>query len=62
MEETSEVLHAAEGQTSQRQWELFELQRDHEAEIQLALGRVVFNYKEQLAAVKHNLQSKDCKH
>ena len=62
MEEASGALHAAEGQASQRQWELLKLQRDREADIQLAVGRVVFDYKEQLTAAKHNLQSKDRKH
>ena len=60
MEEASGALHAAEGQASQRQQELLELQRNHEADIQLAVSRVVFDYKEQLAVAKHNLQSKDC--
>ena len=62
MEKVSGALHAAEGQASQRQQELLELQRNHEVDIQSAVGRVVFDYKEQLAAAKHNLQYKDCEH
>ena len=62
MGEASGALHAAESQVSKRQQELLRLQKDHEADIQLAVGKVVFDYKEQLATAKHRQQSKDCKH
>ena len=62
MEEASGALHAAESQASKRQQELLKLQKDREADIQLAVGKVVFEYREQLAAAKHKQQSKDRKH
>ena len=62
MEEASGALHTAESQASKRQQELLKLQKDHEADIQLAVGKVVHEYREQLAAAKHKQQSKDCKH
>ena len=62
MEEASGDLHAAESEASRRQQELLKLQKDHEANIQLAVGKVVFEYREQLAAGKHKQQSKDRKH
>ena len=37
-----------------RQQELLMLQRDHEADMSnMAVGKVVFEYKEQLVAAKH---------
>ena len=62
MEEASGALHAAETQASIRQQELLKLQKDHEADIQLAVGKAVFGYREQLAAAKQKQQSKDRKH
>ena len=62
MEEASGALHDAESQASKRQQELLRLQKDREADIQLSVGKAVFDYKEQLAAAKHKQQSKDCKH
>ena len=62
MEEASGALHAAESQASKKQLELLRLQKDHEADIQLAVGKVVFEYREQLASTKHKQQSKDYKH
>ena len=38
------------------------MQKNHKADIQLAVGKVVFELKEQLAATKHNLHMKDCEH
>ena len=62
MEEASGALHPAESEASKRQRELLKLQRDHEANVQQAVGKVVFEYKEQLAATKQRQQSKDRKH
>ena len=62
MEEASGALHTAESEASKRQRELLKLQRDHEANVQLAVGKAVFEYKEQLAATKQRQQSKDRKH
>ena len=62
MEEASGVLHAAESEVSKRQLELLKLQRDHEANVEQAVGRVVSEYKEQLTAAKQRQQSKDRKH
>ena len=62
MEEASGALHAAETQASKRQQELLKLQKDHETDIQLAVGKAVFGYREQLAAAKQKQQSKDRKH
>ena len=62
MEEASGALHAAESEASRRQRELLKLQKDHEANIQLAVGKAVFGLKEQLAAAKQKQQSKDRKH
>ena len=62
MEEASGALHAAESEASKRQRELLKLQRDHEANVKQAVGRVVSEYKEQLTAAKQRQQSKDCKH
>ena len=62
MEEASGALHTAESQASERQQELLKLQKDHEADIQLAVGEVVYEYREQLEAAKQKQQSKDRKH
>ena len=62
MEEASGALHAAESQASQKHQELLNLQRNHEADIQMAISKAVIQYKEQLSMAKHNLQSKDCEH
>ena len=62
MEEASGALHTAEMEASRKQRELLKLQKDHEADIQLAVGKAVFEYKEQLAAAKQKQQSKDRKH
>ena len=62
MEEASGALHAVESQASKRQQELFKLQKDCKADIQLAVGKAAYEYREQLAATKHKQQSKDCKH
>ena len=42
MEEASGALHAAESEASKRQQELLKLQKDHEANIRLAVGKAVF--------------------
>ena len=60
MEEASGALFAAESQASQKQQELLDLQKRHEADIQLAIGKALVPYKEQLSSVNHNLQAKDC--
>ena len=52
MEEASGALHAAESQVSKRQQELLKLQKDCKADIQLAVGEVVYEYREQLAAAR----------
>ena len=52
MEEASRALHAAESQASQRQRELLEVQKDHEANVQQAIGEAVIGYREQLAMAK----------
>ena len=62
MEEASGALHAAESQASKRQQELLKLQKDHKADIQSAVGEVVYEYREQLAAAKQRQQFKDHKH
>ena len=59
IEEASGALHAAETQASERQWELLNVQKDHEANVQLAIGKVVFEYREQLAVAKRSQQTKD---
>ena len=59
MEETSGALHAAESQASQRQWELLQVQKDHEANVQQAIGEVVIGKREQLVMAKKDQQSKD---
>ena len=59
IEEASGALHAAETQASKRQQELLDLQKDHEVNVQLATGKAVFEYREQLAAAKQNQQTKD---
>ena len=41
---------------------MLKLQRDHEANIQQAVGNAVFEYREQLTAAKQRQQSKDRKH
>ena len=38
------------------------MQKDHEADVQLAVSKVVFKLKEQLAATKHSLHVKDREH
>ena len=62
MEEASGALHAAESQASKRQQELLKLQKDCEADIQSAVGKAVYEYREQLAATKQRQQFKDRKH
>ena len=62
MEEASGALHAAESQASQRQRELFEVQRDYEANVQQAIGEAVMEYHEQLAVAKKDQQLKDREH
>ena len=62
MEEASGALHTAESEASKRQRELLKLQKNHEANIQLAVGKAVFELKEQLATAKQKQQSKDRKH
>ena len=62
IQEASGALHVAETQASQRQQELLNLQKDHEADIQLAVGQVVFELKEQLTAAKHSLHVKEREH
>ena len=62
MEEASEALYAAESEASKRQQELLRLQKDREADIQTAVGKAVFEYREQLTAAKQKQQSKDHKH
>ena len=41
MEEASGALHAADSQVSQRQWKLLKVQKDHEANVQQAIGEAV---------------------
>ena len=60
MEEASGALFAAESQASQKQQELLNLQKRCEADIQLAIGKALVPYKEQLPSANHNLQVKDC--
>ena len=62
MEEASGALHAAESEASKRQRELLKLQRDHETNVEQAVGRAVSEYKEQLTAAKQRQQFKDRKH
>ena len=62
MEEASGVLRAAESQASRRQRELFEVQRDYEANVQQAIGEAVMEYREQLAIAKKDRQLKDHEH
>ena len=62
MEEASGALHAAESQASKRQQELLKLQKDREADIKLAVGKAVYEYREQLVAAKQKQQFKDRKH
>ena len=62
MEEASGALHAAESEASKWQRELLKLQRDHEANVEQAVGQAVSEYKEQLIAAKQRQQSKDRKH
>ena len=52
IEEVSGALHAAETQAPKRQQELLNIQRDHEANVQLAVGKAVFEYREQLVMAK----------
>ena len=52
IEEASGALHAAETQASKRQQELLNLQKDHKADIQLAIGKAEFENREQLTATK----------
>ena len=52
MEEASGALHAAESQVSKGQWELLNVQKDHEANVQQAIGKVVVEYREQLTMAK----------
>ena len=59
MEEASGALFAAESQASQKQQELLDLQKKCEADIQLAIGKALVPYKEQLSSANHNLQAKD---
>ena len=62
MEEASAALCAAETQASRRQRELFEVQRDYEANVQQAIGEVVMEYREQLTIAKKDQQLKDHEH
>ena len=62
MEEASGALHAAESQASRRQRELFEVQRDYEANVQQAIGEAVMEYREQLTIAKKDRQLKDHEH
>ena len=62
MEEASGALHAAETQASKRQQELLNIQKDRESDIQLAVSKAVFGYREQLAAAKQKQQIEDRKH
>ena len=62
MEEASGALRAAESQASRRQQELFEVQRDYEANVQQAIGEAVMEYHEQLAIAKKDWQLKDREH
>ena len=62
MEESSGVLRAVESQASRKQRELFEVQRDYEANVQQAIGEVVMEYHEQLAVAKKDQQLKDHEH
>ena len=59
MEEASEALHATVSQASKRQWELLNVQKDHEANVQQAIGKAVVEYREQLTMAKQNQQTKD---
>ena len=59
IEKASGALHAAETQASKRQWELSNVQKDHEANVQLAVGEAVFEYREQLTMAKRTQQLKD---
>ena len=59
MEEASGALHAAESQVSKRQRELLKVQRDHEANVQQAIGKAVVEYREQLTMAKRDQQTKD---
>ena len=59
MEEASRALHAAESQVSQRQWELLQVQKDHKANVQQAIGKAVIGYREQLMMAKKDQQLKD---
>ena len=45
IEEASGALHDAETQVSKRQQELLDLQKDHAAHVQLAIGKAVFEYR-----------------
>ena len=62
MEEASGALRAAETQASRRQQELFEVQKDYEANVQQAIGEAVMEYREQLAIAKKDRQLKDHEH
>ena len=60
MEEASRALTAAEVQASQKQQQLIELQKKHDADIQLAVSKTTVQYKEQLLSATQQLQAKDC--
>ena len=62
MEEASGALHAAESQASKRQWELLKVQRNHEADVQQAIGEAVVGYREQVTMAKKDQQKKDREH
>ena len=59
IEKSSGALHAADTQASKRQWELLNVQKDHKADVQLAVGKAVFEYREQLMMAKRTQQTKD---
>ena len=70
MEEASGALHAAESEASKRQRELLKLQRDHEANVEQAVGKRSLSTKSSLQlpskdssqrTVSTNKRSIDCK-
>ena len=59
VEEASEVLRAAEAESSLRHQELVNLQQQQEADIQHAIDKAVSQYQLQLSSAKSSLQQKD---
>ena len=59
MEEASGALTAAEVQTSQKEQQLKELQKKHDADVQLAVSKTTVQHEEQLSSVTQQLQAKD---